>query len=66
MVRGKLSVRWTSCVPNFSMPVKVRVKGGEYKFINPSTRFQPVTVEGLTKDNLEVDTFNYYIGVLVD
>ena len=48
------------------MPVKVRTKGGEYKFITPTTRFGAVDVEGATKDNIEVDTFNYYIGVLKD
>jgi hypothetical protein len=48
------------------MPVRVRVKDGEYQFIKPTGRFMPVTLEGVTKDNIEVDTFNYYIGVLVD
>jgi hypothetical protein len=48
------------------MPVKVRIKGGEYQFIHPSTRFEPVDIAGATKDNIEVDTFNYYIGVLID
>jgi aminopeptidase N len=66
MVRGKLSYRWTSCVPNFTMPVKVRMKGGEYKYLTPTTRFMAVPIDGLTKDNIEVDTFNYYIGVLID
>lgn len=65
-VRGKLNVRYTGCVPNFTMPIKVRVKGGEYTFITPSTRWMPVTIAGMTKDNLEVDTFNYYVGVMVD
>jgi aminopeptidase N len=64
--RGKLSYRWTSCVPGFNMPVKIRIKGGEYQYITPGADFKPVTITGLTKDNLEVDTFNYYIGVLVD
>jgi aminopeptidase N len=64
--RGKLSYRWTSCVPGFNMPVKIRIKGGEYQYIAPGADFKPVTITGLTKDNLEVDTFNYYIGVLVD
>jgi hypothetical protein len=48
------------------MPVKVRLKGGEYQFITPKTRFTPLNIAGATKDNLEVDTFNYYIGVLID
>ena len=64
--RGKLSYRWTSCVPGFNMPVRIRIKGGEYQYITPGADFKPVTITGITKDNLEVDTFNYYIGVLVD
>ena len=65
-VRGKFSVRWTSCVRGFTMPVKVRIKGGEYQFISPSTRFTPVNIDGLNEKNLEVDTFNYYVGVMID
>jgi len=63
---GKLYVRWISDVKGFNMPVRVKLKGGEYQFITPSTRFMPVTIEGAKKDNIEVDTFNYYIGVMVD
>lgn len=63
---GKLAVRWQSDVKGFNMPVRVKVKGGEYQFIKPTTRFTPLNIEGATKDNIEVDTFNYYIGVLVD
>jgi aminopeptidase N len=65
-LRGELMCRWIANAPNFNMPVKVRIKGGEYKFITPETRFSPVNIDGATKDNVEVDTFNYYIGVLVD
>jgi aminopeptidase N len=64
--RGKLFCRWNADEPDFKMPVRVRLKGGEYQFITPSTSFRPVTIEGATKENIEVDTFNYYIGVLVD
>jgi aminopeptidase N len=64
--KGKLYCRWIADVKEFNMPVKVRVKGGEYQFITPSTRFKPVELNGATTDNIEVDTFNYYIGVLVD
>jgi hypothetical protein len=48
------------------MPVLVRAKGGEYKFITPTTRFTPVDIDGVNKDNIEVDKLNFYIGVLVD
>ncbi|ASU32609.1 M1 family metallopeptidase [Mucilaginibacter xinganensis] len=63
---GKLYVRWISDVKGFDMSVRVKLKGGEYQFITPSTRFKPVEISGAKKDNIEVDTFNYYIGVLVD
>ncbi|MCB2376540.1 M1 family metallopeptidase [Hymenobacter sp. BT635] len=63
---NQLLARWVSDVPDFDMPVRVRVKGGQYGFIRPTTRFQVIEMPGATKDNLEVDTFNYYIGVLVD
>lgn len=63
---GKPLCRWVADVRDFTMPVRVRTRGGEYQFISPTTKFAPVTLPGLTRENLEVDTFNYYIGVLVD
>ncbi|TGE15923.1 M1 family metallopeptidase [Hymenobacter elongatus] len=63
---GQLQARWVASVPGFNMPVRVRVKGGQYSFIQPSSQFQPIELPGATTANLEVDTFNYYIGVLVD
>jgi aminopeptidase N len=63
---GKLYARWLADVKDFKMPIKVRLKGGEYQFINPGTRFAPIDLPAATKDNLEVDTFNYYIAVKVD
>jgi hypothetical protein len=65
-INGKLMCRWVADASNFNMPVKVKIKGGEYRFITPRARFTPVNIEGATKDNLEIDTFNYYIGVLID
>ena len=63
---GRPMARWIANVKGFSMPVRVRVKGGAYKFIQADTRFRAIDLAGTTKDNIEVDTFNYYIGVLVD
>ncbi|MFD0763889.1 M1 family metallopeptidase [Mucilaginibacter lutimaris] len=65
-INGKLYSRWIADVARFEMPVRVKIKGGEYQFITPKTRWAPVNIQGVTKDNIEVDTFNYYIGVLVD
>ena len=59
--------RWVADVPGFDMPVRVRLKGGEYQFIVPTNKFTVIKeLNGATKENLEVDTFNYYIGVLVE
>jgi aminopeptidase N len=63
---GQTLARWVADVDDFNMPVRIRAKGGEYQFITPSTRFKAIDLTGITKENLEVDTFNYYIGVLVD
>ena len=65
-IGGKLNVRWIADAKGFNMPVRVKIKGGEYQYIKPTTRFTPVNMEGATKDNLVVDTFNYNIGVLMD
>ena len=64
--KGQLAVRWQADAKGFNMPVRVKVKGGEYQYIKPTTRFTALGIEGATKDNIEVDTFNYYIGVLAD
>ncbi len=63
---GQVVCRWIADVPDFNMPVRIRAKGGQYQFIHPNRRFTPIPLPGLTPDNLEVDTFNFYIGVLVN
>ena len=64
---GKTLARWVADVPGFDLPVRVRLKGGEYQFITPTTKFAIIKeLVGATREMLEVDTFNYYIGVLVD
>lgn len=64
--RGTPYCRWIADVPTFDMPVRIRAGAGQYHFIHPTRRFLQVELEGLTKDNLEVDTFNFYVGVLVN
>jgi len=59
--------RWVADVPGFNLPARLRLKGGEYQFVPLTTKFEPLKqLPGATRENLEVDTFNYYIGVLVD
>ncbi len=62
-VDGKLVARWKADAKGFTMPLKIRVKGGEYKFVTFGDQYTPVNIEGINKDNVEVDTFNYYLTV---
>ena len=64
--KGQLLGRWVASVPGFDLPVRLRVKGGEYRFVQPTTKWAPLDLPGATRDNVEVDTFDYYVGVLVD
>jgi aminopeptidase N len=67
VIDGVLSAKWIADAKNFKMPLRVRAKNGEYKFINPGSGvFAPVNIQGLTKDNVEVDTFNYYLTVAIN
>ena len=63
---NQLVGRWVADANGFTMPARIRTKGGEYQFFNLGTSFSPVNLPSATKDNLEIDTFNYYIGVLID
>ncbi|UPL48762.1 M1 family metallopeptidase [Hymenobacter sublimis] len=63
---GKPVGRWIANVPEFNLPIRLRTKGGEYHTLPLTTSFQPLNLPGLTRENLEVDTENYYIGVLVE
>lgn len=65
-INGKLNAKFNAVASNFSMPVKVKMKGGGWIFRNFDKQFRPVKIDGITKSNVEVDTFNYYINVKVD
>ncbi len=61
----KLYVRWIANVQGFDMPLRVKTKDGDYAFIYPKTgSFSVVDLPGIKADNFEVDTFNFYIGLL--
>jgi hypothetical protein len=46
------------------MPVRIEIKGGEYKLIYPDASFKPLEIENATIENIIVDTANYYIGIM--
>jgi aminopeptidase N len=62
---GKAYGRWVSDVAGLDMPVRLGIKGQPMQFFEAGPRMKEIQIAGLTKDNIEIDTFNYYIGVLV-
>ena len=60
-LNGKLSYRWTNCVPDFDMPVKVTING-KTKWLKPQAEWTnlPQTSKNL---KLEVDK-DFYVNVL--
>lgn len=65
-VDGQFSSRWITDAKDFNMPVSIKIRDGKYQVTTPSSKFTPVGIEGITKDNLVIDTTNYYISVLLD
>ncbi|MBB4599692.1 aminopeptidase N [Hymenobacter luteus] len=64
--QGQPQARWIANVPGFNLPVRLRTTGGQYRTVPLTTSFQPLSLPGLTRTNLEVDTENYYVGVLIE
>lgn len=58
---NELSYQWTTAIPSFTMPVKVRIDGKEYS-LKPTTRVQKLAVN-TREGKLEVDR-NYYVKTL--
>ncbi|SHG89282.1 M1 family metallopeptidase [Pedobacter caeni] len=58
---GKLSYRWTACVKDFDMPLKVTLKNKGFETIHPGTHWksEPVSKE-ITRDNFQADP-NFYV-----
>lgn len=63
---NKTYARWIADVPDFNMPVKVRIKGGDYQFMDINRNWKELPLKGANKENIQVDTYNYYIGVLME
>lgn len=57
--------RWISEVPNFQMPIDLGIQGQKKERFTLTSTFKPIKLPGLKKENIAIDTYNYYIGVLV-
>ena len=60
----KYFVRWISEVSGFNMPVAMKAKGKEYKLIQPTAKWMEIPFVISSLEDIEIDTFNFYIGVL--
>lgn len=61
----QIGFRWIAEVDGFDMPVHLGIKGQEKIKIQPITKFKTIKLPGANKENIEVDTYNYYIGVSI-
>lgn len=61
---GEVMGRWQTDVQDFHMPVHLGIEKN-MKRINLTDKFTKIDIKGLTKGNLEIDTYNYYIKTKV-
>lgn len=60
---GKIHAKWKNTVANFQMPVYIGTSDNTLKAINITNDDQTLNIPNLTKENVKIDTFNYYIDV---
>jgi len=60
-IKGQLNCRWVTDVKGFSMAIPIKLKDGKYALVNPTYKFKPVGIKGITMDNVVVDTRVFYI-----
>ncbi|WP_447769036.1 M1 family metallopeptidase [Sphingobacterium faecium] len=60
---GKIHAKWKNTVANFQMPIPIGTSDNTLKAINITNDDQTLNIPNLTKENVKIDTFNYYIDV---
>ncbi|MCS3556093.1 MULTISPECIES: M1 family metallopeptidase [unclassified Sphingobacterium] len=60
---GKVQAKWKNTVENFEMPVYIGAADNNLKAINITNNDQTLNIHNLTKENIKIDTFNYYIDI---
>ncbi|GHE30855.1 peptidase M1 [Sphingobacterium griseoflavum] len=61
---GKLACRWVTETPQFTMPVHIGLKeGGRNRYL-VTDKFSTLPISVNDLKDVDVDTFNYYIGTL--
>jgi aminopeptidase N len=52
--------RWTNCIDNFDMPLKITFDNKNYSFIYPTTSWQKHSINNLLENTLTIDN-NFYV-----
>lgn len=63
---GTIYARWQADVADFDMPIRIKTSdqpNAAFTFIHPTSKPTKIQLEGMTLDNLEVDTLNFYIEI---
>ncbi|WP_400261102.1 M1 family metallopeptidase [Sphingobacterium sp. SG20118] len=60
---GKIKAKWKNTVDNFEMPIYIGTADNNLKAINITNDDQTLNIPNLSKENIKIDTFNYYIDV---
>lgn len=63
MEDGNTYARWKADVENFHMPIHLGIAGQEMETVDLSASFKQIKIPGLDRENIEIDTYNYYIQV---
>ncbi|MCA5004693.1 M1 family metallopeptidase [Sphingobacterium bovistauri] len=61
---GDVLARWLTDVKDFHMPIHLGIEKN-YKLIKLTDKYTKINIKGLSKANLSVDTYNYYINTKV-
>jgi len=61
---GEVFCRWIAEVPDFKMPIHIGKKGQSKTRYEINATFQILPIKVDNTEELDVDTFNYYIGVV--
>lgn len=56
----ELSYRWVADVAGFDMPIRYISKGGKLVWINPTTDWQQINIDGLDEKTFKWDTRHFY------
>ena len=64
VLKNKIDYRWTNCLSNFNMPIKVSLEKGKYAFIYPTKEWKSIKSTIKSKADFKVDE-NFYVKLKI-